>query len=255
MTDASNTSGRARGTRATAWAKWLFITGAVLLVAGLIAPTAGASPQIAMLLIAIASLLFIVALICGASGLLRSGGTGGDSPAVFGWLGIAAGVGALINLSVQMGGGGGAPIHDISTDTADPPQFVEVARIREAENSPNSAEYSGPESAANQKEAYPDIQPLILLDPRTFVFNTALEVAENMGWEVVGQDIESGRIEAVATTPFVGFKDDVVIRVRARSAETVVDVRSKSRIGRGDMGVNAKRVREYLAALEEAANP
>ena len=253
MNDATAPSERARGTRATAWAKWLFIVGTVLFITGLIAPTAGTSPMIAMLLITLASLLYIVALICGASGLIRSGGTGGNSSATFGWLGVAAGAGALINTIIYMGGAGGAPIHDISTDTADPPQFVEVAKLR-TENE-NPAEYAGAETAAIQKEAYPDLQPLILLDPRTFVFNTALQVAEDMGWEIVGTDMEAGRIEAVATTSFVGFKDDVVIRVRARSAETIVDVRSKSRIGRGDMGVNAERVRSYLAALKEAADP
>ncbi|MBT8421518.1 MAG: DUF1499 domain-containing protein [Gammaproteobacteria bacterium] len=253
MNEATAPKGRARGTRATAWAKWLFIIGVVLLVTGLIAPSAGISPMVAMLLITIGSLLFIVAGICGASGLLRSGGTGGDSQPVFAWLGVAAGIGALINTFVYMGGAGGAPIHDISTNTDDPPQFVEVAKLR-GEND-NPAEYAGDETAAIQKEAYPEIQPLVLLDPRTFVFETALQVAEEMGWEIVATDIEAGRIEATATTSFVGFKDDVVIRVRARSAETIVDVRSKSRVGRGDMGVNAERVRDFLAALEARASP
>jgi len=253
MKDATASEGRARGTRASAWAKWLFIVGAVLLIAGLIGPTFDSSPMVAMLLLTLGSVLFIVAGICGASGLLRSGGTAGDSSPTFAWLGVAAGVAALVNTMLFMGGAGGAPIHDISTNTDDPPRFVEVAKLR-AENE-NPAEYSGAETAAIQKEAYPDIQPLVLLDPRTFVFDTALQVAKEMGWEIVATDTEAGRIEATATTSFVGFKDDVVIRVRARSAETIVDVRSKSRIGRGDMGVNAERVREYLAALQSAANP
>jgi len=251
MNDA--TTSRPKGTRASAWAKWLFIIGAVLLIAGLIAPSAGTSPMISMLLIALGCLLFVVAAICGAIGLIRSGGTAGDSSALMAWLGVIAGVAAIINTVVIMGGAGGAPIHDISTDTDNPPQFVEVAKLRTADENP--ADYSGPETAAIQKEAYPDIEPLILLDPRAFVFATALEVAEGMGWEIVASDINAGRIEATATTPFVGFKDDIVIRVRAESAQTVVDVRSKSRIGRGDMGVNAKRVRAYLDKLLEAANP
>ena len=150
-------------------------------------------------------------------------------------------------------GGGGAPIHDISTDTLDPPEFIAVAELRGPDDNP--VEYAGSESAAIQATAYPDIETIVLLNPRSFVFETALKVAQDMGWEIVGSDAAEGRIEATATTPFVGFKDDVVIRVRAKSAETLVDVRSKSRMGRGDMGVNAKRIREFRERLIKAANP
>jgi uncharacterized protein (DUF1499 family) len=93
------------------------------------------------------------------------------------------------------------------------------------------------------------------MDPAPAIFDTALAVAASMGWEIVASDIETGRIEATATTPFVGFKDDVVIRIRSRGTETLVDVRSKSRIGRGDMGVNAKRIREYRDKLLAEVNP
>lgn len=244
---------RPKGTRASAWAKWLLIAGVVLLIAGLIAPSAGSTPMVAMLFIALGLLLFIVAAICGAIGLIRSGGTAGNSSAAFAWLGVAAGIAAIINTVVVMGGAGGAPIHDITTDTDDPPRFVEVAKLRSEKDNP--VEYGGAEIAAIQKEAYPDIETLVLLDPRAFVFDTALEVAADMGWEIVASDLAAGHIEAVATTPFVGFKDDVVIRIRANGPQTLVDVRSKSRIGRGDMGVNAKRIKEYMDNLLEAANP
>lgn len=244
---------KARGTRACAWAKWLFIVGAALLVAGLLAPNLGISPMVTMLLLSLCLLLFIVAAICGAIGLIRSGGSGGDSSSTFAWLGVVAGIAAIINVSMTMGGAGNAPIHDISTDTDDPPAFIEVAKLRAPNENP--AEYSGAETAAIQKQAYPDIQPLILADPPGFVFETALQVAKDMGWEIVASDAATGHIEATATTPFVGFKDDVVIRIRARGPEAVVDIRSKSRIGRGDMGVNAKRVSEFSANLEAAAEP
>jgi uncharacterized protein (DUF1499 family) len=249
----TETSKKARGTRACAWAKWLFIPGVVLLIAGLLAPSLNASPMVAMLLISLGLLLFIVAAICGGIGLIRSGGSGGDSSALFAWFGVAAGVVAIINVSMTMGGAGNAPIHDISTDTDDPPAFVEVAKLRGPNDNP--AAYSGPETAAIQKQAYPDIESLILLDSPGFVFETALQVAEDMGWEIVASNVETGHIEATATTPFVGFKDDVVIRIRARGPEAIVDVRSKSRIGRGDMGVNAKRVRSFTEKLVVAAEP
>jgi uncharacterized protein (DUF1499 family) len=76
-----------------------------------------------------------------------------------------------------------------------------------------------------------------------------------MGWEIVAEDANSYRIEATARTPFVAFKDDVVIRIQAKSAETHLDIRSKSRIGRGDMGVNAKRIREFREQLLSAVEP
>ncbi len=251
MSEDSRTAGR--GGKACSWAKWLFVVGAAALIVGLIIPSLGLSPMQAMLLITIGMLLFIVAAICGGIGLIRSSGSGGGSSPIFAWLGVVAGLGALANIVMLMGGAGKAPIHDISTDTDDPPAFVEVAKLRGPNDNP--VEYSGPETAAQQKEAYPDIQPIELVDPRSFVFNIALQVADDMGWEVVASDLDSGRIEATATTPFVGFKDDVVIRIRARSAKTIVDVRSKSRIGMGDMGVNAERIREFAERLQAAAEP
>src|SRR6266571_4810781 len=73
------------------------------------------------------------------------------------------------------------------------------------------------------------------------------------GWEVTGSDSASGRIEATATTKWFGFKDDVVIRVAPRGSDSaVVDMRSKSRVGRSDVGANAARIRDYFAALRAA---
>lgn len=242
-----------KGGRATGLAKWFALAGIVFIVIGLLLPRIGLSPMMAMLAITLGSLSIIIGAVCGALGLIRSRGTGAGASPNMAWLAIVLGVAVVLNTGMMMGGAGGAPIHDISTDTEDPPEFVEVAKLRSEGDNP--AEYSGPETAAMQKEAYPDIETIVLRDPRSFVFETALEVAEDMGWEIVAQDAAAGRIEATATTPFVGFKDDVVIRLRTRNADTVVDVRSKSRFGRGDMGVNAARVREFTQKLVDAANP
>ncbi len=242
-----------RGSKACAWAKRLFILGAVLLVAGLLAPNFGISPMVVMLLISLGLLFFIVAGISGGVGLIRSSGSGGGNSPIYAWLGVVAGVGALLNIVMIMGSAGGPPIHDITTDTDNPPAFIEVAKLRGPKDNP--VEYSGPEAAAQQKAAYGDIKTIELNDPRALVFESALQVAEDMGWEIVASEPESGRIEATATTPFVGFKDDVVIRITAPSATTLVDVRSKSRIGMGDMGVNAKRVREFRDRLIAAVEP
>jgi uncharacterized protein (DUF1499 family) len=71
-----------------------------------------------------------------------------------------------------------------------------------------------------------------------------------MGWEIVAADPATGRIEATATTFWYGFKDDVVVRVGAGNGGSVIDVRSKSRVGRSDLGANASRIRTYLEALK-----
>lgn len=139
------------------------------------------------------------------------------------------------------------PIHDISTDVRNPPVFVAVAPLRR--DAPNPVEYQGDSVAAQQQKAYPDVRPLMMAMPVDSAFSLALRTAREMGWELVDQDRAGGRIEATATTPWMGFKDDVVIRVTAASGISRVDVRSKSRVGRGDAGANANRVRQYLRRL------
>jgi uncharacterized protein (DUF1499 family) len=100
-----------------------------------------------------------------------------------------------------------------------------------------------------QAKAYPRIQPLMLEAPPAQAFAAALAMAREMGWEIAAEDAKAGRIAAVATTFWFGFKDDVEVRVTPLDKGSRVDVRSKSRVGKGDAGANAKRVREYLARL------
>lgn len=138
------------------------------------------------------------------------------------------------------------PIHDITTDTANPPEFRAVVPLRT--DARNPLDYSQ-EVARQQREAYPDIKPLIVEMPAAQVFDRASRAAREAGWEIVEISAENWRIEATDTTPFFGFKDDVVVRLTPIGNRTVVDVRSVSRIGRGDAGTNARRIREYLAAL------
>ena len=140
------------------------------------------------------------------------------------------------------------PIHDIRTDTRDPPQFVAVLPLRA--DAPNPAEYGGEEIAAQQRAAYPKVVPLRLKAPPKIVFAKALDSARAMGWEIVAADAGSGRIEATATTLMFGFKDDVVVRIRAEGRGSVVDVRSLSRVGRSDIGANARRIRTFMGRLQ-----
>jgi uncharacterized protein (DUF1499 family) len=136
------------------------------------------------------------------------------------------------------------PIHDITTDVNNPPRFVAVLPLRK--DAANPAEYGGPEIARQQQQAYPDIQPLLLQLPEQRAFQRALDAAKSMGWEIVATDPAAGRIEATARTFWFGFRDDVVVRLTPVGDRTVLDVRSVSRVGKGDVGTNAKRVREYL---------
>jgi uncharacterized protein (DUF1499 family) len=138
-------------------------------------------------------------------------------------------------------------IHDITTDTDHPPRFVSAVALRAA--APNPVEYGGPEIAAKQRQGYPDLQPLSLPLPPNQAFDRALATARTMGWEIIASDPPSGRIEATDTTFWFGFKDDVVIRVARAPNGSRVDVRSLSRVGLGDVGTNAARIRKYLAAL------
>ena len=139
-------------------------------------------------------------------------------------------------------------IHDITTDTENPPIFVAIVPLRA--NAPNTLDYSS-EVAAQQKAAYPEIQPLRLELVPDVAFTQAHEAAKGQGWEIVDTDRSAGRIEATDTTFWYGFKDDVVVRLTPEGSATRVDVRSVSRVGLGDVGKNASRIREYLKALQE----
>lgn len=139
------------------------------------------------------------------------------------------------------------PIHDVTTDPLDPPAFEAVLPARK--DAPNPPEYGGAEVAAIQARQHPEVQPLTLPCAPAVAFGQALDVAKGQGWAIVAADAARGRLEATATTAVLRFQDDVVVRLRAEGAGTRVDVRSKSRMGKGDLGANARRVVAYLDAL------
>ena len=142
-------------------------------------------------------------------------------------------------------------IHDISTDTLQPPPFLAVLPLRAGALNP--AEHGGPDVVAKQRAAFPDLGPLLLSVPPDRAFERALTAARGMGWELVASDPVGGRIEATDTTFWFGFKDDVVVRVMPQPTGSRIDVRSLSRVGGGDLGANAARIRGYLAALKAAS--
>ena len=154
-------------------------------------------------------------------------------------------IGAPWHLATQLGRF--PPIHDITTDTDNPPQFVDMLTLRK--DAPNDANYGGPTLAAAQKAGYPDLGPALLALPANEAFDRALTVARNSGWEIVAAARADNRIEATATTALLAFKDDIVIRITPTDSGSRVDVRSVSRVGVSDLGANAKRIRAFLQQL------
>jgi uncharacterized protein (DUF1499 family) len=163
-------------------------------------------------------------------------------------LGVAAG-GAAFGLPWAMiqRAQAAPPIHDITTDTRDPPLFVALAAARRA--APNGIAYGGAAVAAEQRRAYPDILPLALGAHPPAAFERCLEAARGLGWKIAAANPAALRIEATATTPFFGFKDDIVIRITPLEAASRVDIRSASREGRGDLGTNARRIRAFYREM------
>lgn len=141
-------------------------------------------------------------------------------------------------------------IHDITTDTNNPPAFVAMARVRVG--APNPVTYDGPETAVQQRQAYPDIRTQIIPHSPEVVFAEAMQVIEELGWSFAEANLQQGRIEATVTSRWFGLKDDVVIRLTpGTEGSTVFDMRSKSRVGLMDAGSNAQHIRDFIEALNQ----
>lgn len=141
----------------------------------------------------------------------------------------------------------GPLINDITTDLENPPRFEAVIGLRPSGSNP--IEYGGAEIAANQRQVHPEIQPIQSELQPMIAFAQAHRIATELGWDVVAADDATGIIEAVDTTPFFRFKDDIVIRVRPTPTGSRVDLRSHSREGISDLGKNAARIMEFREAF------
>jgi len=140
------------------------------------------------------------------------------------------------------------PINDITTDLEDPPAFVHAGTLPYNVN----RDMSYPEKWIGiVRKAYPEVQHAVIPRPPADAFPSVLRQAQQQkGWEVTYEDANAGIIECVATTKLLKFRDDVIIRLRPEGeGKTRVDMRSKSREGRSDIGANAKRIREFLALM------
>ena len=167
-------------------------------------------------------------------------------------IGVALSAVVLVVMGGQFMAAGSVPaIHNISTDTDNPPQFDKLVAVREAEKA-NPLEYDAGTLAEQQKAAYPQVKPLISQVSQGEMVNRVAMVLADMGMEVVDTNAAAGRVEATDTTFWFGFKDDVVVRVRAEGSGSVVDIRSVSRVGQSDLGKNAERIVAILEALRAA---
>lgn len=150
------------------------------------------------------------------------------------------------------------PIHDITTDPIDPPRFDALSRLRTGDGT-NTAVYAGLYSAEQQRQFYPDIEPIELEIPVDRAYTIARQLVIKRKWTVIDErepqpPRRMGRIEAVARTPIMGFREDVSIRVVPDGDDSRVDIRSASRYFESDLGSNAARVTKFIDDLNTAAD-
>ena len=150
------------------------------------------------------------------------------------------------------------PIHDITTDPIDPPRFEALARLRSGEGA-NSAVYAGLYSAEQQRIAYPDIETVELEVPPQRAYEVTLALVAKRKWLVIDERPPQpprriGRIEAVARTPIMGFREDISIRITPDGEESRVDIRSSSRYFESDLGSNAARVTKLIEDINAAVD-
>lgn len=170
--------------------------------------------------------------------------------------GLALSAAVVVALAIGASRGSGLPrINDITTDVSDPPVFV--AALDEEPNRGRDMSYPGESFAVQQQAAYPDLAALVVEDAPDVAYDKVRSVLAGMPrLRITGESREEGRIEATETSRLFRFQDDVVVRVRPfEGGGSRIDVRSKSRDGKGDLGVNAERIRTILALVRGPSAP
>jgi uncharacterized protein (DUF1499 family) len=209
-------------------------------------------PMVGFYLFLLGGLAAVPGLALGLVGLARTRPSSGRRGRGRAWLGVATS--AVVLAAVAQGaasGRGVPPINDITTNPADPPAFV--VALADPANAGRDMGYPK-DFAPQQLDAYPDLAPIPVAAPPGEALERARRAAESLGWELAEvrpPQAEGGDafLEARETSRLFRFVDDVVVRVRPGPGGSVVDVRSKSRDGRGDLGVNAARIRAFRDAL------
>jgi len=229
---------------------------AALGAAGLLAFAAGpalaqlglASAFVAFRIFGLGLLFALLALVGGGVGLWQTRPAAARRGRELALIGAGLGLLPLLVAGALIARTGGAPvINDITTDPDDPPRF-RAAQTDDA-NSGRDLAYPGAEFARMQRASYPDLAPIRIAAAPDATFARCVQAAGELGWKLTLQDAASGVFEATDVTSVFGFTDDIVVRVREAGDGSVVDVRSKSRDGKGDMGANAARIRAFRDAL------
>lgn len=222
---------------------------ALLAIGPLLNQNGVTAPMGGFIVFAVGLLAGVIALAFALIGVARTSAKSGRSGRPQAFVGLACGVAVIAVLAFARSGGGGdaPPINDITTDIADPPEFVSVLEIEA--NVGRDMSYPGQEFADQQVAAYPDLAPIEIAKPQAQAFTDVASAAKALGWVIVSAHPGRGHLEATQTTEIFQFVDDIVVRVRAQGSGSVVDVRSKSRDGRGDIGANAARIRALRSAL------
>jgi uncharacterized protein (DUF1499 family) len=223
---------------------------ALLFVAGpVLAHTAVLSAMVGFGLFGLGGLTGVFAALTGLVAGIRRHGSGRWAA----WRGTFPAL-AVAGAFVYAGSRGGnlPAINDITTDTVQPPQFVEAGRL--AANRDRDLSYPGDSFARQQQLAYPDLQPLRLDVAPDRAYEHVLATARRMPtWSITRADGFARALEGTATSVLFRFQDDFVIEVREENGQSVVHMRSKSRDGKGDLGANARRIRAFLSRVQEAA--
>jgi len=209
----------------------------------------GALPsRISFPLFLLGGLLGLVGLILALVALYTTRPAKGRAGRGLAWGALALSLPVLVGIAFAASSGGSAPpINDITTDPGDPPQFAALAR--EGPNEGRDMSYPGEAFASQQRAAYPDLAPIAVASPPDATFAAVESAIGGFGWKIVAADASAGVIEATDTSRMFRFVDDIAVRIRPDGTGSRVDVRSKSREGKGDLGVNAARIRRLRDAL------
>ncbi len=231
--------------RAASLASHLGIAGLFAIGLGPLAIQAGVvSPFPGFRIFLLGGLCGLLALVLGAIGLWRTRAASGREGRGRALRGTLFGAVILVLVLSAAGSAGGLPlINDITTNPADPPVFLHAQQL--PGNEGRDLAYPGASFADQQRAGYPDLATTRIDVPLADAFQRCVRAAEALGWEVSYSDASAGSLEATQTSRIFRFVDDIVVRLRADADATLIDVRSKSRVGQGDFGANAKRIRAF----------
>lgn len=228
------------------------ISGATALIGLLGAYSGLLAPLVGFMLFAAGTLLGgISTLIVSVIGLVQTRGGRDPEGRRKALVGSAVGVVLLLVVFGAASTGGDVPrINDITTDLENPPEFASAERV---------PAYAGRDMSYPEefvplvRAAYPDLAPIDLTVAPPEAFERARAAAQALGWEIVASDPDRTRFDARQETALFRFVDDVTVRIVPRGSGSRIDVRSKSRDGKSDLGANAARIRAFTEQLRSSA--